>query len=149
MLAQCLDLALDVIADIDSLIGVAGRLREEVALANIVRLEALVAVLRVVEREVREHRCLGRCPGYRPVVLVVLVRRVRVPREEHVRLMPSYRPHALLPQLVKRRLAKSPVLVAEELDLRIDAQHLRSTPRLFPPGVRRERRAPVRLQRLS
>src|SRR5436309_9543947 len=48
VLAQSPDLALNVIANIDCLIGVAGRLREEVALADVVRLQSLGPVLRMI-----------------------------------------------------------------------------------------------------
>src|SRR5439155_15154116 len=67
--AERLDLALDAIADVDRLVRVAGRLREEVALAYVMRLQALIPVLRMVQREVREHRRLRRHPGHRAVVL--------------------------------------------------------------------------------
>ena len=101
-------LLLDWVADVDDLVRVARRLGEEVALADVVRLEALVAVLGMVEREVREGRSFGRGHGDGAVVRVLFVGREGVPREEDVRPVLADGAHALLSQFVERRVARQP-----------------------------------------
>ena len=80
------------------------------------------------------------------MVAVLLVRRERVPGEEHVGAAGADHTHAPFAELVQRRLAKTAVFVAQELDLGVDAQDGGASASFLASRLRRKALVPGRIE---